>query len=51
MNEFPIASVRGVNKSLKSMEFESIANESLRFAIIDLYVQWYAILLTNQSMN
>jgi len=44
------ASVRGPYESLKSMGFESISNKSLRFAIIDLYDQWYNVLLTNQSI-
>ncbi len=44
------ASVRGPYESLKSMGFESISNKSLRFEIIDLYDQWYSILLANQSI-
>jgi hypothetical protein len=44
------ASTRGAYESLKSMGFESISNKSLRFAIIDLYDQWYTILLTNQNI-
>jgi len=44
------ASARGAYESLKSMGFESISNESLRFTIIDLYDQWYTILQTNQKI-
>ena len=44
------ASTRGPYESLKSMGFERISNKSLRFAIIDIYDQWYTILLTNQSI-
>jgi len=44
------ASTRGAYESLKSMGVESISNKSLRFAIIDLYDQWYSILLTNQNI-
>jgi hypothetical protein len=44
------ASTRGAYESLKSMGFKSITNKSLRFAIIDLYDQWYTILLTNQNI-
>ena len=44
------ASVRGPYESLKSMGFESISNKSLRFRIIDLYDQWYSILLKNESI-
>ena len=44
------ASARGAYESLKSMGFESISNKTLRFAIIDLYDQWYTILQTNQKI-
>ena len=44
------ASTRGPYESLKSMGFESISNKSLRFAIIDIYDQWYTIILTNQNI-
>jgi predicted transposase YbfD/YdcC len=44
------ASTRGAYESLKSMGFESISNKSLRFEIIDIYDQWYTILLTNQNI-
>lgn len=44
------ASTRGAYESLKSMGFESISNKSLRFMIIDLYDQWYTLLLTNQNI-
>jgi len=44
------ASTRGAYESIKSMGFESISNKSLRFEIIDLYDQWYSILLTNQNI-
>ena len=43
-------STRGPYESLKSMGFESISNKSLRFAIIDIYDQWYTIILTNQNI-
>ena len=44
------ASTRGAYESLKSMGFESISNKSLRLKVINLYDQWYSILLTNQSI-
>ena len=43
------ASTRGAYESLKSMGFETISNKSLRFKIIDLYDQWYTILVTNEK--
>jgi hypothetical protein len=44
------ASTRGAYESLKSMGFESISNKSLRLEVINLYDQWYTILLTNQNI-
>ena len=43
-------STRGAYESLKSMGFESISNKSLRLEVINLYDQWYTILLTNQNI-
>lgn len=44
------ASTRGAYEALKSMGFESISNKSLRLEVINLYDQWYTILLTNQKI-
>ncbi len=44
------ASTRGAYESLKSMGFESISNKSLRLEVINLYDQWYNIILTNQNI-
>ena len=44
------ASTRGAYESLKSMGFERISNKSLRLEVINLYDQWYTILLTNQNI-
>jgi hypothetical protein len=43
------ASARGGYESLKSMGFEIISNDSLRFEIINLYDQWYTLLQTSQK--